>query len=92
MTIREDIQALIDELYDYGVDIDENGNPDILMRTVTELTRLRHKVTTELERAQRMQAQLDGLINEIDCRIEHGAESNGHLEYVLSELKEMRGE
>lgn len=28
-----------------------------------------------------------GLYNEIDCRIEHGAESGGHLEYVRQTLK-----
>lgn len=29
------------------------------------------------------------LLNEIDCRIEHGAESNGHLNYVHKELKKI---
>lgn len=42
---RKEIQDLIDELYDYGVDVDEHGNPDILMRTVTELTRIRHIIS-----------------------------------------------
>lgn len=42
---RAEIQDLIDELYDYGVDVDENGNPDILMHTVTELTRIRHLIS-----------------------------------------------
>lgn len=27
------------------------------------------------------------LLNEVDCRIEHGAESNGHLEYVRERLQ-----
>ncbi len=29
--------------------------------------------------------------NEIDCRIEHGAESGGHLDYVKSRLNEIIG-
>lgn len=27
------------------------------------------------------------LYSEIDCRIEHGADSNGHLEYVRNKLR-----
>lgn len=34
--------------------------------------------------------QLESLLNEIDCRIEHGASGSGHLEYVRSKLYEMR--
>jgi len=30
------------------------------------------------------------LFNEVDCRIEHGAESGGHLEYVRSKLNEIK--
>lgn len=36
-------------------------------------------------------AQVAYLLNEVDCRIEHGAESNGHLEYVRQELKKLLG-
>lgn len=35
--------------------------------------------------------QVNKLFNEIDCRIEHGAESNGHLEYVHKQLKVILG-
>lgn len=31
---------------------------------------------------QRLREALRGLHSEVDCRIEHGAESGGHLEYV----------
>lgn len=31
------------------------------------------------------------LFNEIDCRIKHGAESHGHLEYVHKQLKSILG-
>lgn len=30
--------------------------------------------------------ELRSLHNEVDCRIEHGAESGGHLEYVRTAL------
>lgn len=32
--------------------------------------------------------KLRNLLREVDCRIEHGASSNGHLEYVRSKLQE----
>jgi hypothetical protein len=45
----------------------------------------------------RMSAQFDelkiltlALYSEVDCRIEHGAESGGHLEYVRTCLRAMR--
>jgi len=37
---------------------------------------------TELEQQRRE------LYSEVDCRIEHGADSNGHLEYVRAALGE----
>lgn len=33
--------------------------------------------------------RIRSLHNEVDCRIEHGAESGGHLEYVRAQLGEM---
>lgn len=30
---------------------------------------------------------LRALLSEVDCRIEHGAESGGHLEYVRDRLR-----
>ena len=45
----------------------------------------------EIERlcAERDKARLQKghILNEIDCRIEHGAESNGHLEAIRSLFK-----
>jgi len=34
-----------------------------------------------------MKELISDLYNEVDCRIEHGAESGGHLEYVRERLK-----
>ena len=41
-------------------------------------------------RAERDEARLQArrILNEIDCRIEHGAESNGHLETIRTLFKE----
>lgn len=36
-----------------------------------------------------MLAQCRDLRSEIDCRVQHGAESGGHLEYVLQELNQI---
>jgi transposase len=35
----------------------------------------------------RLRARMQRIANEIDCRIEHGANSNGHLEGILGLLK-----
>lgn len=44
----------------------------------------------KLLRAERDEArlQMGRILNEIDCRIEHGAESNGHLEAIYNLFKE----
>jgi len=36
----------------------------------------------ELNDIEKDNASIRGLFNEIDCRVGHGADSNGHLEYV----------
>ena len=49
-------------------------------------------VTEEIKRlrSERDEArlQMGRILNEIDCRIEHGAESNGHLEAIYNLFKE----
>jgi len=47
------------------------------------ITDLREQVE---EGARLLQEQRD-LLTEVDCRIEHGAESGGHLEYVRTRLR-----
>ena len=49
-----------------------------MMRTIATLT-------TERDEARR---RTNSILTEIDCRIEHGAESNGHLEAIRSLFKE----
>ena len=34
-------------------------------------------------------AKIQDLRNEVNCRIEHGAESGGHLEYIQNKLDEI---
>ena len=55
----------------------------------------RHAVAALSEDADRLRAERDEarlqmgrILNEIDCRIEHGAESNGHLEAIYNLFKE----
>ena len=45
----------------------------------------RTALTTERDEAR---LQTGRILNEIDCRIEHGAESNGHLEAIYNLFKE----
>lgn len=42
-------------------------------------------------RVEELQDGVRQLLNEVDCRIEHGAQSGGHLEYVRSKLKSILG-
>ena len=53
--------------------------------TLKELHDLRAEVA-------RLQRETNDLLNEVDCRIEHGAESGGHLEYVRTRLRAALGE
>lgn len=43
------------------------------------------------EEVERLTAERAALFSEVDCRIEHGAESNGHLEYVRARLAAREG-
>ena len=58
-----------------------HGPSPICQEAADEIERLR---------AERDEArlQMGRILNEIDCRIEHGAESNGHLEAIYNLFKE----
>jgi GAF domain-containing protein len=45
----------------------------------------RERLTAERDEARR---RTNSILTEIDCRIEHGAESNGHLEALRDMFKE----
>lgn len=59
---------------------------------MTELANKLYMMQTEIGRLkyERDDAwlKLGRIYNEIDCRIEHGAESNGHLEAIYNLFKE----
>ena len=58
---------------------------DALEAERDELIRIANKMTRERDEAR---LQTRRILNEIDCRIEHGAESSGHLEAIYSMFKE----
>lgn len=41
---------------------------------------------TETTNSKSVRELINDLYNEVDCRVEHGAESSGHLEFVRKEL------
>jgi hypothetical protein len=60
-----------------------------------EIERLHRDYSCICSEMRRMMEERDSarlqtrrILNEIDCRIEHGAESNGHLEAIYSMFKE----
>jgi len=60
-----------------------------------EIERLRRDYSCICSEMRRMMEERDEarlrmgrILNEIDCRIEHGAESNGHLEAIHNLFKE----
>ena len=62
------------------------------LRPLSETSESIRKLHDELNsmRAERDEARrrTNSILTEIDCRIEHGAESNGHLEAIRSLFKE----
>lgn len=48
---------------------------------------LADRLEKALDRVEELERERRGLLNEVDCRIEHGAESGGHLEYVRDRLR-----
>jgi RNA 3'-terminal phosphate cyclase len=49
---------------------------------VAEITRLRAEVAQRTAERDEALLRWQRLYNEIDCRVEHGANSNGHLEAI----------
>ena len=69
-----------------------NRNDDIVKRLRDDCYECQHEAADEIERLrkERDEARLrtGRIFNEIDCRISHGAESNGHLEAIHNLFKE----
>jgi len=74
--------GLADELYAW-IGFNRDGLPEDEVKRIQQL----------VKRVRAMEGKkpwgLADLRNEVDCRIQHGAESNGHLEYVLGRLDEL---
>lgn len=73
-----------------------NAAADEIERLRAELVSTTNRLTAERDEAR---LQTGRILNEIDCRIEHGADSNGHLEAIRNlftpndiEAHEVRGD
>lgn len=61
---------------------------DALKQRVAELVRNADELAAAIKQRDEARLQTGRLLNEIDCRIEHGADSNGHLEAIYNLFKE----
>ena len=77
----------------FGERSELDGIPTLLYDAATKIQDLRGNEIDRL-RKERDEARLQTgrILNEIDCRIEHGAESNGHLEAIHGLFKEATDE
>jgi len=62
---------------------------DVLLQMITALREDVVHLAHELDTAQ---ARTSRILAEISCRIEHGADSNGHLEGVYGLFRDDKGE
>jgi hypothetical protein len=60
----------------------------LMDKAIAEIKRLRQENATLTAERDAARLQTRRILNEIDCRIEHGAESNGHLEAIYNLFKE----
>ena len=72
-------QDLMEELQERRTEAIEKN--DRIWQLLGEIEQLRKERDDAREQTRR-------ILNEIDCRIEHGAESNGHLEAIRNLFKE----
>lgn len=86
MTTRLEIASRIIACLSSRHDLDNLSNDHLArvsLRTADELIN-QDKVQEAIDHFE-----LQSLLTEVDCRIEHGAQSGGHLEYVRDELKKI---
>jgi hypothetical protein len=60
----------------------------LMDKAIAEIKRLRQENATLTAERDEARMKMGRILNEIDCRVEHGADSNGHLEAILSLFKE----
>ena len=75
----------------FGERSELDGIPTLLYEAAIKIQDLRGNEIQRL-RKERDEARLQTgrILNEIDCRIEHGADSNGHLEGIRSLFKDSK--
>lgn len=73
----------------FGERSELSGIPELLYEAAIKIQDLQGNEIERL-RNERDEARLQTgrILNEIDCRIEHGADSNGHLEAIYNLFKE----
>ena len=73
----------------FGERSELDGIPALLYEAAIKIQDLQGNEIERL-RKERDEARLQTgrILNEIDCRIEHGADSNGHLEAIYNLFKE----
>ena len=82
-----DFDVILDETADLLVDVEPC--PDCIAKAIEEAAQAGEGggAAAATEEIRQLRAKINRITTEIDCRIEHGAESGGHLEYVLKHLK-----
>lgn len=60
---------------------------ELLEKAAKKMEQKDAELKAALDRVEELERERRGLLNEVDCRIEHGAESGGHLEYVRERLR-----
>ena len=91
--MNDDIVARLRVLNHHAKKLAENESlHDLHREAFTRCENLTLEAADEIERlrAERDEARrrTNSILTEIDCRIEHGAESNGHLEVLRDMFKE----
>jgi hypothetical protein len=81
------LRFLFDETSESGERCDEIA--DILSRFRAELAQRITEVAKANAKLNEVQLKWQRLYGEIDCRIEHGANSNGHLEAILKMMQKI---
>ncbi len=72
-------------LFDYPIEREAATEIDRLQGSVAMLRSMFDKAVKGREDAK---MRISRILNEIDCRVQHGADSNGHLEAILALFKD----
>ena len=95
------LQQIAATIRERGADIFDAPNTAVhyINCAIKEIERLRRDYSCICNEMRRMMNERDearqrmnSILTEIDCRIEHGAESNGHLEVLRDMFKEKTDE